>query len=107
MSCATHAIVVDCWNPAGADLPDATALHLDECPACRARFDARFAPAAVERTESPRRAPTGLLAVAVALLVASVVPGSLETRAVASVDLGECVDEIAVEALFDPVCEEV
>ncbi len=107
MSCTEHALVIDHFQLYGIDLPDATALHIDTCPACRARFDARF-----PRTETseilPRREGTHHLfapiaVAAVALLSFLAVPDVPHTPSLVSADYGECIDEIVV----DPVCPPV
>ncbi|MEZ4320348.1 MAG: hypothetical protein R3F61_22905 [Myxococcota bacterium] len=105
MSCAHHRVVVDHWSPA-TDLPEGTALHLDDCASCRARFDDRFTPVTVHRpVEARRSVPVHWIALAAAgLLWVGLAPvpardGGMSEASVAA-DLGECPDEI----WFEPTC---
>ncbi len=67
MSCEQTRQLMAVWDPAGPDLPDRVALHLDTCPACRAALDLRFAPAGTV-LERPGRRWTPVVAAALAVL---------------------------------------
>ena len=67
MSCDHTRATLAAWDE-HCDLPDAVALHLDECDVCMVAFDARFAPPPV--VTSRRRSPW-VLAVAAAALIAA------------------------------------
>ena len=56
-ACTDHRQILAVWDPASDDLPDDTALHLDECDSCRQALDARFAPTPLAVGEP---APDGL-----------------------------------------------
>ncbi len=52
MSCTHHRQVLGSWS-LDDDLPDATALHLDVCPACTAVFDGFVAPVPLPVADAP------------------------------------------------------
>ncbi|MEL6348904.1 MAG: hypothetical protein AAFV53_37720 [Myxococcota bacterium] len=55
--CEQTFVVLSVWDPEHGDLPDEIALHLDECPACMNRFNARFLPWQPPETQAPRARP--------------------------------------------------
>ena len=95
MSCTHHGQVALHWSPTGPELPDATALHLDHCDACRAVFDARFPPLhlATPRAAATRgRGMAGVLMAAAALAFVALLPPEQHER----LDLGECFEELVL-----------
>lgn len=66
MTCDTTRAALSSWST-HTDLPDAVALHLDDCDQCMQAFDDRFPPTVERRS---RWAPWLVLAAAAAIMLA-------------------------------------
>ena len=102
LTCPSARAALRRWSP-DDDLPDAVALHLDDCPECMDAFDARFPPV----MERPRRRWAPLLAAAaLALAVVTGVATHLPDGDTAVLELEPpvCID---LEVWFPPECQTV
>jgi hypothetical protein len=96
MICDTTREALRSWSP-DTDLPDAIALHLDDCELCMQAFDQRFPPPQEHRS---RWRPWRVLAAA-AVLALAVGLAPLGSVPVDDTELPVCID---LEVWLPPEC---